>query len=996
MPNAFIRFAALTATAACTLLWQGCLKDKTYVGGCLSSAKDCQVSSPCADLQFSCTANGGLEARILSATFTRPGGLDALGARGDILLKNDQVTAVIAGLGSQNYLDPNGGSLLDLSTQGDNNDGLTQVAQVVGILPRDAAHYTEYQLISEAGRVGVQLKGVLDGLPKATVYTLYELRPCDRGLRIRTEVVNGTADTQYWTLTDGFYWSLREPLPFTPEPGGGFNHPPFGLTTINDVFKPFPYMAASLHAPPYVSYATVGCNVKQLEGFNSQTISSAGVPRQVVSPRDYLVFERFLAVAKSNGVSGAVDIVQEVRSQLFGEKYVTLTGKVQRLGALALGSERETSILVIEGTLATDPSKRVPWTQVVPNADGTFSARVPAGKDYVFEVHSFGQKQAEREVAAVSADTVLEPFILPSTARITATVLDAQNSQPMNAELFLIPADEATRQAVAGSFHGQFGDCSPWLGPPPGGSPACNRVLTSDAGPVTFEVPVGNFYVYATRGPFWSLQRQRIQPQATDQSLTFTLTHLPLQPKGTLSADLHVHGAASFDSTLPDLDRVRSFSAADIQVIAATDHDVVGDYGATLRALNLQDKMTAINGLESTGHIPFLYVPGYDFPLVIGHYNFWPLRYDPSAQRRGAPFDELLEPGQLFDAMEGHWSGSVPLIELNHPWSRAEFGRDLGFPRAIALDLRKNLPSTDDGTNQGVYVRAKGQLHNNDHHAQEVMNGTQNETYLEFRAFWFYTLNQGQLKTGTANSDSHSLVDSTLGLPRNVVYTNTVAGTAFDVDRFNTSVRGGTVLGTNGPIIEATVDRESGGPVGYSLTPFKPASNGKLHLKVSAAPWVPVQEIRIVVNGVVVKTVDLSNKTPVDPFASDVSSLIRFDGDVALSELLSGTQDAWMVVEAGRKLPLVGDLGGGLNNQPDGVPDTTDNNGDGQVTLADRGPGLSYGPLNLPGAPSSEADPQFHFSVVVTDASPAAFTNPFVMDRNGNGRFDAPGVAGAP
>ncbi len=31
-------------------------------------------------------------------------------------------------------------------------------------------------------------------------------------------------------------------------------------------------------------------------------------------------------------------------------------------------------------------------------------------------------------------------------------------------------------------------------------------------------------------------------------------------------------------------------------------------------------------------------------------------------------------------------------------------------------------------------------------------------------------LNQGQLKTGTANSDSHSLTDNTVGMPRNVVY----------------------------------------------------------------------------------------------------------------------------------------------------------------------------------------------------------------------------------
>jgi hypothetical protein len=30
---------------------------------------------------------------------------------------------------------------------------------------------------------------------------------------------------------------------------------------------------------------------------------------------------------------------------------------------------------------------------------------------------------------------------------------------------------------------------------------------------------------------------------------------------------------------------------------------------------------------------------------------------------------------------------------------------------------------------------------------------------------------------------------------------------------------------------------------------------------------------------------------------------------------------------------------------------------------------------------------------VVTGGYPMSFTNPFILDRNGNGRFDAPGVA---
>jgi hypothetical protein len=99
-------------------------------------------------------------------------------------------------------------------------------------------------------------------------------------------------------------------------------------------------------------------------------------------------------------------------------------------------------------------------------------------------------------------------------------------------------------------------------------------------------------------------------------------------------------------------------------------------------------------------------------------------------------------------------------------------------------------------------------------------------------------------------------------------------------------------------------------------------------------------------------------------------------------------------VEAGKRLPLAGDLGGGLKGVKDGIPDTSDNNGDGQVDAQDVESGKAIGPLRNPPLPTAESDPQFHFSVVERDGYPMSFTNPFILDRNGNGRFDAPTVTG--
>ncbi|MBL8939569.1 MAG: hypothetical protein JNM69_33720, partial [Archangium sp.] len=416
------------------------------------------------------------------------------------------------------------------------------------------------------------------------------------------------------------------------------------------------------------------------------------------------------------------------------------------------------------------------------------------------------------------------------------------------------------------------------------------------------------------------------------------------------------------------------------------------DYTRVVEQLGLAQRMSTVIGLETTGHIPFLFIPNSSFPLVIGHYNMWPLKYDPSLPRNGGPYDELVEPGMLFERTKPLFTGT-PVIELNHPWAVAEFGRDLGFPRALAMDLRKDLPAADDGTNLGIYVRtpAGATFANNGHHAQEVMNGSDNGLFLQYRAFWWYVLNQGQKKIGTANSDSHSLTDNTVGMPFNLVTAATQPGPTFDVNTLNRAVLDGRSLGSNGPVIEATIEDSTGTARSFGTATFTPKADAKVKVKVSSAPWVPVQEVRFVVNGQIVKTVK-ETTLPTDPFASS-GSFVRYEGEIALNELLAGvTGDAWLSIEAGRPLLPSADLGGGQGGALDGVPDTTDNNGDGVADAKDVAEGGKIGPLADPPQPK-EGETGFDFANI-TLGYPLAFTNPFFLDRTGDGQFSAPGAKG--
>src|SRR4029078_10290434 len=104
--------------------------------------------------------------------------------------------------------------------------------------------------------------------------------------------------------------------------------------------------------------------------------------------------------------------------------------------------------------------------------------------------------------------------------------------------------------------------------------PACVAALEAD-GRFALLIPPGHYYVYATRGPFATIDRAEITvgPGAEAPLPSLVVQSLPVLPTGALSGDFHVHGAASFDSAIPDLDRVVSFLATGVDVVVATDHD---------------------------------------------------------------------------------------------------------------------------------------------------------------------------------------------------------------------------------------------------------------------------------------------------------------------------------------------------------------------------------------------------------------------------------------
>ena len=91
---------------------------------------------------------------------------------------------------------------------------------------------------------------------------------------------------------------------------------------------------------------------------------------------------------------------------------------------------------------------------------------------------------------------------------------------------------------------------------------------------------------------------------------------------------------------------------------------------------------------------------------------------------------------------------------------------------------------------------------------------------------------------------------------------------------------------SNGPLIEANINNQT-----YGQTTSSAGSEVTVNVKISAAPWVPVEELRVVVDGQVAHVEDLSGN----------SELVRFEGPLTLT-LPSDRQNHFVVIEAGASL----------------------------------------------------------------------------------------------
>jgi len=898
------------------------------------------------------------------------GGPDAIGGVGDWYLANDVVEVIVDDPGRRHAKLNSGGTIVDVGLR--DRRGEDQFARLFPIANMDQKVAVGYDAISarvddEAGwaRLVVTSSGIRS-LPRATglwrrldpmvpepaavrdvrVETEYAVFRGESFVRITTTLRNeGRAPAPLFAYGDVWMRGGRGPRSFVgnalaPERSVGYHHKSFDRTNVaaaGDAMVAFTHVVVPgvRHFPP-IGYAIV-----------APERAARGLPSFGVTGEHVTFINAFTFDPDWDALS-LWRIAQATQQTLAPGEAWTLRRR----------------LLVVGYPDAASATDRIfPWLGVADGSSGIVGRCEPPGVACAVHVHAADSGAPVTQILATtegpdagSFRAVLPPgdyrLVLRAPQRplreIAVSVSDGRFTEVPRQRLeepSWLVFDPAFADGGPGriALGGVGGAPAPVLGPElldfridgvPGESGTETRDLHfagAPGDPRRVALPPGRYRLVATRGLEYDAAQVEVRLQGPGHEVRvppFALARV-VDPGPALSADLHVHAQASDDSAMTNAARLRSMLAEDLDVMVSSDHDHLGDFGPALDALGVRHRIRVIQGVEVTSS-----TPSPAALWTIGHSNAWPLRYRPFAHRRGAPPSQNLRLADLYALLRSVYGAEV--VQLNHPRGK--------HPDAVQEDAYfthlgsagkaydPSRPLTQAHNALLLEPAGDGRTRAIDFDAVELMNGAKPHHYRLVRRDWYALLDQGFRRTGTANSDTHG-PDELAAYPRNYVYVEDGAE-AWDESAFSTAIRDGRVFGTNGPLIRHF--RVNGGRMGDRVD----ARDGtaRVEFEVAAAPWVPVDEVRLVVNG------EVERVYPLDPRATDPT---RIAEHVALDL----ERDAYVTVEAGA-------------------------------------------PLDVDPAAWIAAHPGLYTEAIAPGFVPAAFTNPIFVDVDGNGRFDAPGLPG--
>lgn len=329
-------------------------------------------------------------------------------------------------------------------------------------------------------------------------------------------------------------------------------------------------------------------------------------------------------------------------------------------------------------------------------------------------------------------------------------------------------------------------------------------------GPTTRRLPPGDATVTISRGMEYDVYVEDVTFTADTEHVVTGDVARVVDTAGWVAGDFHLHSEMSTDSEHSLPNAVRVIAGEGLEVVAATDHDVISDYVPFLEAAGLTDWVLAISGSEVSDPI-------------LAHINGYPLVRNADLAGYGSPRWFEQTPLDTFDSLRalGDEDLGGAIVQVNHPTRSGS-----GWFRSIMLDPITGLAGSSPGD---IGLPPGTDLNDFDFDVIETFNKSPDEddelALEQHLGLWENGWRFGMM----GNSDTHD-DRRPAGNPRTYIQVpDDVDFTWLDVAdgiRNNRLTVGGGIF----------VTAEAGAVTGDSVP---------VTVRVQAAPWVAVDNLRI-------------------------------------------------------------------------------------------------------------------------------------------------------
>ena len=376
----------------------------------------------------------------------------------------------------------------------------------------------------------------------------------------------------------------------------------------------------------------------------------------------------------------------------------------------------------------------------------------------------------------------------------------------------------------------------------------------------------GRYDLTIQRGIEYDVVTTRITVPAAGQLVV--PVHLPraFQTPGWIGGDFHVHSYPSGDSTVPAHDRAVSMAIEGVGLVVSSDHNHNFDLSQAIADLGLQRWVFGIAGNEIT--------------LDQGHWNVFPVPFDDTLPRGGAP--NVPPETTIQTALsEMRTDAERQIVQLNHP----RLGPPLGYFTIAGWN-----PDTGTVASPPLILG---------YDSIELLNGIEakREDDEQILKDWLGLMARGYVLAPMGNSDTHHIASAKSGSPRTYLRVPDARPSMMTVDVVKDAIRGRHTLATSGPWLDLSVNG-SAGP-GDTVV-LAAGAEVRLHLTIAAANFVPVDRLRIYANGALAQ---------VRPIPSSLGHL-RYDDTIVLP---APAVDTFYVVVVDAQTPLPRELAGRLD-----------------------------------------------------------------------------------